>query len=82
MFTNYDIVFAEGNKRLLAENIIVLVRHWYESTARGAAIVFGSEENAVMVAETLKLVLAANVLDATGAEEARALNHRVEQLLR
>lgn len=70
------------NRRFIANDIIYLSRRWYENSVKGGGLAFGSEENAVAVAEALRVVIGAGVLDQDMSEEARGLSAKVEQVLR
>lgn len=70
------------NRRFIANDIVYMSRRWYEESVRGGGLAFGGEENAVAVAEALRVVMGAGVLDQEMMEEARVMSARVEQVLR
>lgn len=82
MFYDESPPFTGRNRRWIAEWIVYTAQKWYEDSARAGEFVFGGEENAVAVAETLRVVLAAGLLDQVTAEKGAILRERVEQVLR
>jgi nuclear pore complex protein Nup155 len=82
LFFSGEPPFQGRTRRFVANDIVYVTRRWFEESARRGGIVFGGEDNIVAVAETLRSVLSAGVLDDHVAEEARILRMRIEQVLR
>ncbi|KAF2098698.1 nuclear pore complex protein [Rhizodiscina lignyota] len=73
------------NRGIVGAWIVYVVQRWFsDSLANGAAgeLVFGGEENAMGVLQTLKNVEGANVLTPVTTEESRLLRARIEGALR
>ncbi len=76
---------GKRNRGLVAGWMMHVIQKWFqESLTAGAAggLVFGGEENAIGVLESLRNIENAAVLNADGVEEARALRARIEGVLR
>ncbi len=82
LFFNEEPPFQGRNRRNIANCIIYVVHCWFEDSSRGGRLVFGGAENAAAVAETLRSVVSAGVLDEATTEQARLLRLRVEHVLR
>ena len=58
-----------GKRRLLAKWIIYTAEQWYESSNRAGGALFGSEENAIGLADCLRVVLGAGEMERGSQEE-------------
>ena len=81
IFINSETPFTGRNRRLVAENLVNVIRRWYADTALGGGLVLGGEENIAAVSATLRAVLSTRVLDDREAEEVRVLTTRLDQAL-
>lgn len=80
MFYGDEAPFQGRNRRYIANDLLYVVRLWYQQTSRGNGKVLGNEENATAVSQTLQLLVSG--LDPNQAEECQILRGRIENSLR
>lgn len=81
IFANSEAPFTGRNRRLVADNLINVIRHWYGETALAGGLVLGGEDNIAAVSATLRVILSARILDDREAEETRILIARLDRAL-
>ena len=86
MFYNNEAPFHGSNRKVIAGEIVYLVKRWFEESARrggmGTATVFESEEVAVQVDALLEILLqGSGLLDDEGKRVARALRQRIALIM-
>ena len=82
IFINNESPFTGRNRRVVAQNILYVVRRWLEDTSAGGGLLLGGEDNLVAVAGTLRAILSSGSLDEKESEEARILTTKIDQALR
>ncbi len=82
MFYNDEIPFRGKNRKYIATDMFHVIQRWFaESSQMGIkGALFGGEENARVISQTLG-VLAANGLDERQVEEASVLKTRIEHMV-
>lgn len=80
MFYGDEAPFQGRNRRYIANDLLYVVRLWYQQTSHGNEKILGSEENAMAVSQTLQLLVSG--LDASQVEECHILRGRIESSLR
>lgn len=84
MFYNEEAPFQARNRRLIAQDLVYVVKCWFTDTdrrLRGPEIL-GGESNATAVSEVLLMLLRSGGLDEETQEECRVLRAGIEQILR
>ena len=81
IFVNSEAPFTGRNRRVVCENLTLVIRRWYADTALGGGLVLGGEDNLAAVANTLRAILSAGILDDRETEETRVLATRINQAL-
>lgn len=81
MFYNDEAPFQGRNRRYIANEIIHVVKLWFQASSRGTGKILGGETNAAAVSETL-LMLQQSGLEENKADECRGLRARIESVLR
>lgn len=75
--------FVGGRRRILAGQMVYLLRSWFqESERKGERVIFGSEENASLVLVSLASLLRGGDLDAAATNEAENLVSFVQRAMR
>ena len=82
MFYNDEQPFHGRNRRVIAAEIVYVVRLWVQETSRGKGKVLGGEQNAEAVSQTLLLLQQNGGLDPRKAEECAQLRVKIEHMLR
>lgn len=83
IFYSDEVPFKGRNKRYITVDLLHVIRSWYADGARhGVAALFGGEDNALAVSQTLSVLQAQGELEPADREEARVLRERIEMLLR
>lgn len=81
MFYNDEAPFLGRNRRFIANDMVYVIRLWFQDSIRGTGKVFGDESNTAIVSQTLQMLLQSG-LDESKAEECQALRMRIEHMLR
>jgi len=83
MFYNDEIPFKGRHRHYIASDLLHVIQRWYaESSQQGVKALFGGEDNAVTISQTLAALQLQGGMDEARVEEARALRERVEIMLR
>ena len=81
MLYNNETPFRGGNRYYIADDILHVAQRWFQSSKRGTNILFGSEQNARGVQETLTSLLS-NGLSREKREDTQALVKNIDHYLR
>ncbi len=81
MFYNDEAPFQGRNRRYVANDIIYVVKLWFQDSSRGGGKILGGGSNAAAISQTL-LMLQQSGLDERKADECQVLRMRIEHLLR
>jgi nuclear pore complex protein Nup155 len=81
MFYAGEAPFHGQARRVIGNDLVHLIRRWFNESGRGGTRIFGSDAMANMVSEMLQ-ALQQGGCDAHEAGEARTLGAKIEQLLR
>jgi len=82
MFYNDEAPFQGRNRRYIANDIVYVVRQWFQDSIRSAGNLLGGENNAVAISQTLLMLQQSGGLDARREEECQLLRTRIEHVLR
>lgn len=83
MFYNDEVPFKGRHRHYISSDMLHVIQRWYaESAQQGAKALFGGEDNAVAISQTLGVLQTQGGMDEARVEEARVLRERVEVLLR
>ncbi|KAG8531679.1 uncharacterized protein KY384_003311 [Bacidia gigantensis] len=82
MFYNDEQPFHGRNRRVIANDIVYVVKLWFQETTRGKGKVLGGEQNMAAVSQTLLMLQQNGGLEGSRAEECAGLRVRIEHLLR
>ncbi|KAI9728065.1 MAG: hypothetical protein M1834_007781 [Cirrosporium novae-zelandiae] len=81
MFYNDEAPFTGPNRRVIADDMIYVIRRWFQDSGRGGGTLFGNEIATEQILDMLQM-LQQSGLDANKAAECQALKNRIEQLVR
>lgn len=81
MLYNNEAPFRGGNRQYIADDILHVAQRWFQDSGRGTTILFGAEQNARAVQETLTSLLQ-NGLSREKREDCQALVAKIDQYLR
>lgn len=81
MYYNDEAPFQGRNRRFIANDIIYVVRRWFQDSSRDAGKSLGGESNALAISQTLSMLQQAG-LDRQREEECQSLRLRIEHMLR
>lgn len=81
MYYNDEAPFQGRNRRFIANDILYVVRRWFQDSSRDAGKILGGESNAIAISQTL-LMLQQSGLDPKREEECQLLRLRIEHALR
>ena len=82
MFYNDEAPFQGRNRRYIANNLISVVKLWFQDSSRGGGKVLGGESNATAITQTLMMLQQSGLLDGETLDECRALRANIELMLR
>ncbi len=80
MFYNDEAPFQGRNRRYIANELVYVVRLWFQESSRGTGKVLGGEINAAAISQALQTVQP--TLDPRKADECHTLRMRIEHVLR
>ena len=78
---NNETPFAGGNRHFIADDMLYIADKWYRETTRGLSALFGGDENAVAMQQTLANLPGLG-LSPERVEDCQALRARIDSLLR
>jgi nuclear pore complex protein Nup155 len=81
MFYNDEAPFSGRNRIIIAKDMVQVIKKWYEHCSRHHQRLFGSEDNAAAIIQTLTM-LTQNGLTGKELEEAQDLKRKIERELR
>ena len=83
MLYHDEAPFTGNNRKFIANDIVYLIRRWYEHGVRsGMGRLFGGESNATSITQLLGVLIQTQYLDNAEKEEARILMQRIDMVLR
>ena len=83
MYYGNEQPFTGSKRKILAGQMVYLMRSWFEDSERkGERVVLGSEENASLVLDSASSLLRTGELDASARKDAELLVSAVERALR
>ncbi|KAI9775046.1 MAG: hypothetical protein M1839_001598 [Geoglossum umbratile] len=83
MLYHDEAPFTGNNRKFIANDIVYLIRRWYEHGVRsGVGRLFGGESNATSITQLLRVLIQTQYLDHADKEEARILMQRIDMVLR
>lgn len=80
MFYNNEAPFNGNNRRIIGNELVYVTQQWFHETARAGSVLFESEELALQVDETLKVLMQFG-LDEQRTQTCRILRERIAQVL-
>ena len=80
MFYNDEAPFQGRNRRYIADEIVYIVKLWFQESNRGAGKILGGQGSAAAASQLLQALQP--TLDARRGEECQALRMRIEHVLR
>lgn len=78
MFYNNEAPFEGKNRRVIAKDMLYAIQNWYQQCARSNQHLFGGEDNAATISQTL-LMLTQNGLENAEVREAQDLRLKIER---
>lgn len=82
LFYNPEVPWNSDRIRAkVAQLLVYTINNWYEDTARGGGIIFGGDDNAVVMLDLLKAVVGWGSLDRRAQEEAERVKDVVDRAL-
>jgi nuclear pore complex protein Nup155 len=81
MFYNDETPFEGRNRRIIGNNMVHVIKMWYLHCTRNNQRIFGSDENAATILQSLTM-LTQNGLTGAELEDAQALKRKIERELR
>ena len=82
MLYNDEAPFMGNNRGYIAGDMLFVATKWFADTCRGAGKIFGSDEQATAVLESLQTVMTAGGLSREKVEDCQALRLRITQMVR
>ena len=80
LFYNDEVPFKGRNRRHIANELVYVVKLWFQESSRGAGKILGGEDNAAGASQALQAVQP--ILDVQRGEECQMLRLRIEHVLR
>jgi nuclear pore complex protein Nup155 len=80
MFYNDETPFEGRNRRIIGNNMVHIIRMWYLHCTRHNQRIFGGEDNAATIVQTLAM-LTQNGLTGPELEDAQVLKRKIEREL-
>ncbi len=80
LFYRDEVPLQGRNRRHIANEILYVVRLWFQDSSRGTGKILGGEDNAAAISQVLQTVQP--TLDAQRGEECQMLRMRIEHVLR
>jgi nuclear pore complex protein Nup155 len=81
MFYNDETPFEGRNRRIIGNNMVHVIRMWYLHCSRNNQRIFGGDESATTILQTLTM-LTQNGLTGAELEDAKVLMRKIERELR
>jgi len=81
MFYNDETPFEGRNRRIIGNNMVHVIRMWYQHCTSNNQRIFGGDDNATTILETLTM-LTQNGLTGPELEDAQALKRKIERELK
>ena len=82
MFYANETPFQGQNRRLVADDLLYVVRLWVQDSTRDNDMILGSQENAAAVSQALQMLVQHGGLDRNKQEECQVLRTRIEYSVR
>ncbi|KAK5149498.1 hypothetical protein LTR04_007040 [Oleoguttula sp. CCFEE 6159] len=82
MFYNDEAPFEGRNRKYIANDMLYVIHRWFVDSSRSGTVVFGSDENAAAISETLKVLLQNGGMDEARVEQCELLRVKIDLNMR